>query len=184
MPAVCALGIPVLPVEVPGAAVSPGVNSCNLTKAAVLTLDGRGERATTGYATGEGNRMEWVGQVQMPHSLGLLYERVTEYLGFLHSSDEYKVMALASFGKPRYLKEFRDILRLGGRGQNAVCRGCRRVGMEFDDTSASAGEAEAETLAEPAGTGQSEPFGRVEEAIRPPKGRIAKPAGAAGRGSP
>src|SRR5436190_15094599 len=56
--------------------------------------------------------------------------------------------------------------------------------MEFDDTSASAGEAEAETLAEPAGTGQSEPFGRVEEAIRPPKGGIAKPARAARRGSP
>jgi carbamoyltransferase len=90
------------------------------TAAAVLTLDGRGEKATTGYASGEGNRMEWVGQVQMPHSLGLLYERVTEYLGFLHSSDEYKVMALASFGKPRHLKEFRDILRLGERGQYTI----------------------------------------------------------------
>src|SRR5207253_2755885 len=56
--------------------------------------------------------------------------------------------------------------------------------MEVDDTSASAREPEAETLAEPAGTGQSEPFGRVEEAIRPAKSGIAKPAGAARRGSP
>ena len=67
-----------------------------------MTLDGRGERATTGYALGDGNRLEWLGQVHMPHSLGMLYEQVTEYLGFLHSSDEYKVMALASYGKPRY----------------------------------------------------------------------------------
>ena len=56
----------------------------------------------------------------MPHSLGLLYEQVTEYLGFLHSSDEYKVMALASFGKPAFLKEFRDIVRLGRDGAYTI----------------------------------------------------------------
>src|SRR5436305_2817498 len=90
------------------------------TRAAVLTLDGRGEKATTGYASGAGNRLEWLGQVHLPHSLGLLYERVTEYLGFLHSSDEYKVMALASFGKPRFLADFRDIVRLGPKGQYTI----------------------------------------------------------------
>ncbi|HXD87558.1 MAG TPA: carbamoyltransferase C-terminal domain-containing protein [Urbifossiella sp.] len=89
-------------------------------KAAVMTLDGRGEQATTGYALGDGNHLEWIAQVNMPHSLGILYEKVTEYLGFLHSSDEYKVMALASFGKPRYLGEFRDIVRLGEGGQYAI----------------------------------------------------------------
>jgi carbamoyltransferase len=89
-------------------------------RAAVMTLDGRGEKATTGYALGEGNRLEWLGQVHMPHSLGLLYERITEHLGFLHSCDEYKVMALASFGKPRYLAEFRDIVRLGDKGQYTI----------------------------------------------------------------
>jgi len=90
------------------------------TRAAVMTLDGRGERATTGYAVGNGTDLEWLGQVHMPHSLGILYENVTEYLGFLHSSDEYKVMALASYGKPRYLDEFRDIVRLGGDGQYTI----------------------------------------------------------------
>ena len=87
------------------------------TEAAVLTLDGRGEKATTGYAVGKGAHLEWLGQVHMPHSLGILYEQVTGYLGFLHSCDEYKVMALASFGKPRFVKEFRDLVRLepGGR---------------------------------------------------------------------
>ena len=89
-------------------------------KAAVLTLDGRGERATTGYAVGEGNRLEWLGQVNMPHSLGILYEQLTSYLGFLHSSDEYKVMALASFGKPRHVKEFREIVQVGKRGDYTI----------------------------------------------------------------
>jgi Carbamoyltransferase N-terminus len=50
--------------------------------------------------------MERLGQVNVPHSLGLLYEQVTGYLGFLHSADEYKVMALASFGQPRYVAKF------------------------------------------------------------------------------
>lgn len=86
-------------------------------KAAVLTLDGRGEKATTGYALGIDNQLEWLGQVHMPHSLGILYEQVTDYLGFLHGSDEYKVMALASFGKPRFLSDFRDIIRLEGEGR-------------------------------------------------------------------
>jgi carbamoyltransferase len=85
--------------------------------AAVLTLDGRGERATTTYHLGDGNQLERLGQVAMPHSLGMLYERVTEYLGFLHSSDEYKVMALASFGRPVFAREFRDLIQIGAHGQ-------------------------------------------------------------------
>ena len=88
--------------------------------AAVLTLDGRGEKATTSYSVGTGNQLRWLGQVNVPHSLGLLYEQVTSYLGFLHSSDEYKVMALASFGKPRYVADFREIVQLGSDGQYTV----------------------------------------------------------------
>jgi carbamoyltransferase len=88
--------------------------------AAVLTLDGRGERATTTYHLGSGNQLERLGQVTMPHSLGMLYERVTEYLGFLHSSDEYKVMALASFGRPTYAKQFRELIQLGAQGQYTI----------------------------------------------------------------
>ncbi|HTU89051.1 MAG TPA: carbamoyltransferase C-terminal domain-containing protein [Gemmataceae bacterium] len=89
-------------------------------RAAVLTLDGRGEKATTGYAAGDGNQLRWLGQVEMPHSLGLLYEFVTGYLGFLHSCDEYKVMALASYGQPKFLREFREIVHLGDKGQFTI----------------------------------------------------------------
>jgi len=85
-------------------------------EAAVMTIDGRGEKATTAYYHGQGNRLYPMNQVEMPSSLGLLYEQVTEYLGFLPSSDEYKVMALASFGKPAYLADFCDAIQVGGTG--------------------------------------------------------------------
>jgi carbamoyltransferase len=88
--------------------------------AAVMTLDGRGERATTSYHVGHGQQLIEHGAVTMPHSLGLLYEQVTTYLGFLHSSDEYKVMALASFGKPEFVKELRDIVQVLPDGQYVI----------------------------------------------------------------
>jgi carbamoyltransferase len=89
-------------------------------RAAVLTLDGRGEKVTTAYFAGEGNSLHLLGQVEMPHSLGILYESVTGYLGFLHSCDEYKVMALASYGQPKYLRDFREIVQLGDNGQYTI----------------------------------------------------------------
>jgi carbamoyltransferase len=89
-------------------------------RAAVMTLDGRGEQATTSYGIWRDGRFQRLGEVAMPHSLGLLYEQVTSYLGFLHSSDEYKVMALASYGQPVYADTFRDILRLSANGQYTV----------------------------------------------------------------
>jgi len=89
-------------------------------EAAVLTMDGRGEGVTTSlgqFANGEYRRLT---QVELPHSLGLLYEQVTDWLGFLHSSDEYKVMALASYGKPAYADVFREIVRYRGNGHYTV----------------------------------------------------------------
>lgn len=85
-------------------------------RTAVLTMDGRGEQASTSFGHFHDGKFDRLKQVNLPHSLGLLYEDVTRYLGFLHSSDEYKVMALASFGKPAYVGEFRDILRVQASG--------------------------------------------------------------------
>jgi carbamoyltransferase len=87
---------------------------------AVLTMDGRGEGVTTSlgqFVDGEYKRLK---QVELPHSLGLLYEAVTAYLGFLHSSDEYKVMALASYGKPLYVDQFREIVKYRQDGTYTV----------------------------------------------------------------
>jgi carbamoyltransferase len=89
-------------------------------EAAVMTLDGRGEKSTTNYYLGHGAQLNPLGEVHMPHSLGILYEKVTGYLGFLHSSDEYKVMALASYGQPKYLDDFRNFIRLDGNGRYTV----------------------------------------------------------------
>jgi len=89
-------------------------------QAAVLTIDGRGEKATTTFSMGAGNNMERITQVNMPHSLGLLYEQITSYLGFLHSSDEYKVMALASYGKPVFANDFREMIHLQDNGHYTI----------------------------------------------------------------
>jgi carbamoyltransferase len=87
------------------------------TRCAVMTLDGRGEHATTTYGVYRDNRYRALGEVRMPHSLGMLYERITSHLGFLHSSDEYKVMALAALGTPTYGAVLGEQLRIGRDGQ-------------------------------------------------------------------
>ncbi|MCD6681509.1 MAG: carbamoyltransferase [Burkholderiaceae bacterium] len=91
-------------------------------RCAVLTMDGRGERATTSYGAFDGSAYQRLGQIDLPDSLGLLYEDVTRHLGFLHSSDEYKVMALASYGRPTLLPAFREVVRFGNDGRYTVHR--------------------------------------------------------------
>ncbi len=71
-------------------------------EAAVLTIDGVGEWATTSFAKGTGNSLEFLHQVNFPHSLGLLYSAFTYYTGFKVNSGEYKVMGLAPYGEPRF----------------------------------------------------------------------------------
>jgi carbamoyltransferase len=87
---------------------------------AVLVLDGRGERASHLAGRYRDGQLEALAAQGLPHSLGLLYEDLTESLGFLRSSDEYKVMALASYGKPRHLDDLRECIRTDGRGGFAV----------------------------------------------------------------
>ncbi|MBY4896084.1 carbamoyltransferase C-terminal domain-containing protein [Cupriavidus sp. AU9028] len=92
-------------------------------RCAVLSMDGRGERATTSYGVFDGREYRRIKQIDLPHSLGLLYERVTRHLGFLHSSDEYKVMALASYGKPTYADVFRGMVTTDREGGYRVAQG-------------------------------------------------------------
>jgi carbamoyltransferase len=74
----------------------------------VLVLDGRGECASHLAGTYTDGGLDVLASQRLPHSLGLLYEGLTEHLGFLRSSDEYKVMALASYGKPRFYDTLRE----------------------------------------------------------------------------
>jgi carbamoyltransferase len=79
-------------------------------EAAVLTMDGVGEWATTSAAIGNGHRLEITREIHFPHSLGLLYSAVTYYTGFKVNSGEYKVMGLAPYGEPKYTKLMLDNL--------------------------------------------------------------------------
>lgn len=93
-------------------------------QAAVLSADGLGDFASTMWATGQGRRMQVHGAIAFPHSLGMYYTALTQYLGFWKFGDEYKVMGLAAYGEPKYLDEFRRIVKNGnGKGF--------RLGLEY-----------------------------------------------------
>lgn len=83
---------------------------------AVLVLDGRGERHSHLAGMYTGASLETLFSQSLPESLGLVYEEATDHLGFLRSSDEYKVMALASYGRPRHLDELRRYVHATGDG--------------------------------------------------------------------
>ena len=78
--------------------------------AVILTMDGVGEWATTSVAIGHGNDLEMTREIHFPHSLGLLYSAFTYYTGFKVNSGEYKVMGLAPYGKPTYVRSILDNL--------------------------------------------------------------------------
>jgi carbamoyltransferase len=88
----------------------------------VLVLDARGERASHLAGAFRGGELEVLAAQRLPHSLGLLYEELTAHLGFRRSSDEYKVMAMASYGEPSFLDDLRRLARADGRGGFAVDR--------------------------------------------------------------
>jgi carbamoyltransferase len=85
-------------------------------EAALLSADGLGDFASSMWGVGRGNRMEIDDAIAFPHSLGLYYSAVTQYLGFLKFGDEYKVMGLAAYGSPENMEAFRDIVRFSPNG--------------------------------------------------------------------
>ncbi|MEO1130615.1 MAG: carbamoyltransferase [Planctomycetota bacterium] len=110
-------------------------------EAAILTLDGVGEWATTSVGIGRGNRIELKQELHFPHSLGLLYSAFTYYCGFRVNSGEYKLMGLAPYGEPIYADVIRDKLidikpdgsfRLDMRSFN-YCQGLTMTGPRFHE---------------------------------------------------
>ena len=85
-------------------------------RAALLSADGLGDFASTMWGVGTGNQMRIEGSIAFPHSLGLFYSAVTQYLGFLKFGDEYKVMGLAAYGQPDHMEALRDIVHFDKRG--------------------------------------------------------------------
>jgi len=86
-------------------------------RAALLSIDGFGDFISTMWAVGEGNTIDVLGQVEYPHSTGIVYTATTQFLGFPHYGDEGKVMGLAPYGQPRFIQDFRDIIRTEENGR-------------------------------------------------------------------
>ncbi len=81
-------------------------------EAACISIDGFGDFASTAMGMGEGNRIEIDQRVYFPHSLGIFYSAITQFIGFPHFGDEYKVMGLAPLGEPRHLDKMRKLVRV------------------------------------------------------------------------
>jgi len=88
--------------------------------AVVLSLDGFGDFASAAWGVGRGSKIAIDGRVYFPHSLGVFYQALTQYLGFPCYGDEYKIMALASYGAPRALDAMRRIVALRPDGTFAL----------------------------------------------------------------
>lgn len=109
-------------------------------KAAILTVDGAGEWATTTIGVGEGESIRLLKKIDFPHSLGLLYSAFTYYCGFRINSGEYKLMGLAPYGQPRYLELIeRELVRVADDGSYALNQryfnyisGLRMVNRRFE----------------------------------------------------
>lgn len=85
-------------------------------EAVVVSVDGFGDFSSGAWGVGRGTELKIDGRVLFPHSLGVFYQAVTQYLGFPNYGDEYKVMGLAPYGKPKYLSEMRRIVSLKADG--------------------------------------------------------------------
>lgn len=81
-------------------------------EAVVVSVDGMGDFSSAAWGVGRGAGIEVGGNVHYPHSLGLFYMAITQYLGFPHYGDEYKVMGLAPYGAPSFMNEMRQLVRL------------------------------------------------------------------------
>jgi carbamoyltransferase len=89
-------------------------------EATVVSVDGFGDFASGAWAFGSGTKIDMEGQVYFPHSLGIFYSALTQYLGFPHYGDEYKVMGLAPYGEPRFLKQMREIVKIDQNGHYSL----------------------------------------------------------------
>ena len=85
-------------------------------RALAVSIDGFGDFASAAWGLGDGNRLDVDERVLFPHSLGIFYQAITQYLGFPHYGDEYKVMGLAPYGEPRHVEKIRKLVRLEPKG--------------------------------------------------------------------
>jgi len=134
--------------------------------AAILSVDGFGDFASTMLAEGHGNHFEVLERIIYPHSLGIFYTAVTQWLGFPHYGDEGKVMGLAPYGTPRYLSKMRDLVHLDGPlfqlGLDYFTHDEEGVDMNWDAGSPTIGRIYSEQLVELFGPAR-QPGGEISD---------------------
>jgi len=119
--------------------------------AACCAIDGFGDFVSTSFATGSGSHLEVLDRVYFPHSLGMMYTAVTQFLGFHAYGDEFKVMGLAPYGRPRYVDAIRQLVTLTGNGKFELTLDYFRhwsdgVQMEWDEGYPTLGRVYSERL--------------------------------------
>ncbi len=98
------------PVEHHLAHLASAYNVSGFTQSAVISVDGFGDFASAAWGIGQGSEIAVQHRVAFPHSLGIFYQAMTQYLGFPHYGDEYKIMGLAPYGQPRYAHQMDQIV--------------------------------------------------------------------------
>jgi len=119
-------------------------------EATVVSLDGFGDFASAAWGVGRERAIDVEERVYFPHSLGIFYQALTQYLGFPHYGDEYKVMGLAPYGRPTHLSQMRQIVRLHEGGRFALDTAYFRHHREKIDYAWSGGSPHVGTLFSPA----------------------------------
>lgn len=141
-------------------------------KAACCAIDGFGDFVSTSFAAGDRNRIDVFDKVYFPHSLGMLYTAITQFIGFHGYGDEFKVMGLAPYGRPRHVDAIRQLVSLTDGGRFALSLDYFRhwsdgVEMEWDDGYPTLGRVYDDRLTELLGAPRqpTAPLGEREEDI-------------------
>jgi carbamoyltransferase len=121
------------PVEHHVAHLSSAFHVSHFEAACVVSVDGFGDFASAAWGVARGTRIDVDARVHFPHSLGIFYQAITQFIGFPHYGDEYKVMGLAPYGEPAYLDEMRRIVRLQPDGSFRLDLACFRHHREKID---------------------------------------------------
>ena len=142
-------------------------------QAAVCAIDGFGDFVSTSWAVGNRSHLEVLQRTYFPHSLGVLYLAITQYLGFMKFGDEFKVMGLAPYGQPEFVPQLRRLLRLlpGGRFElnlEYFTHWSGGAGMTWDDGEPTLGRVFSSKLEQELG-----PTRRADEPVTPRHEAIA-----------
>ena len=97
--------------------LSSAFHISHFSKAVVVSIDGFGDFASSAWGIGQGIKIDLEDRVYFPHSLGIFYQALTQFIGFHNYGDEYKVMGLAPYGRPLYIEQMREIVKLNSDGR-------------------------------------------------------------------